>query len=274
MEISPKGSYSQLFKIVYFGLWCAHVINDVLFISTGTHIYTDKAVSVVVGTRSFPGVNGAPYFFSEQLVPVTEWGTEFVLIGLLTQYGSIVHITSSVRRTVVQLTGFKQNTIRIPSRGQTIRRRLLNGVTCHVKSNKAIQVMMYHGLGTTQAVETNFLSMTLVPALQHFKICYETKCPNSDNSYFQYTTYFNGSMSHGIPSGTVIKVPYTEYEVVAEDVTVTGDKFKLATSASMIDDFRYFGGVMKCGTAMFPIGPMTLDVSVSRSFVEMEDIYV
>ena len=236
----------------------------------GTHVYTDKTVSVVVGTRTMPGASGSVFHFSEQLVPVREWGTEFVLTGLFTDYGSIAHITSSARRTYVTLTGFRTNLIRIPFRGQTIRRRLEKGVTCHVTSNKPIQVMMYYGLTSSSTdVLASFVSMTLVPAFQHFLKSYTTQC--SDNNmatFFQTTTYFGAVMSHWSISN-ITDVAYTPYEV-RQEIVYLGlvNIFTLETLTTMEDEFRSFGGLMKCDTAMFPIGPLILVVS-SNSYMHL-----
>lgn len=215
-------------------------------------------VAVVVGTRDMPGESASLFHFSEMLVPVSQWGTEYVLTGLFTGYGSIVHVTSSVRRSIVTMTGFPHPVVRIPSRGQTIRRRLENGVTCHVTSNKPIQVMMYHGVTYRSSENMTWVSMTLMPAVQHFTDQYTAQCPSSDqHTYFQYVTNYGIQMNHGTPN-LIVTVPYTQFEVKIDNISTDSANPFLLSTFDMVA--QPCGGIMKCDTAMFPIGPMTLSV--------------
>lgn len=194
-----------------------------------------------------PGSGPTMLHFSEQLAPVTEWGTEFILLGL--DPGSIFHITSKISQTIINISGFKRPRVRLLNRGQTIRRRLENGVTCHITSDKPIQVMMYYGVGIDYVITS--MSMALMPAVEHYKTGYTTKCLGSVSD-FQVNSYFDAVP---INSSNYLSydVAYTEYKVNIGSLSLSDSTYTVNTVAG--SEFL-IGGIMKCGSSVFPIGPV------------------
>jgi len=107
---------------------------------TGTHIYSDKPITVIVGSRNV--TNGDVIAHTvEQLVPSSHWGTEFVLKNLGTSgYGDIIKMVSSWPNTAVEMNGYKSfemTTARI-----TTVKRLDQGYWTYIKASNPIQVIL------------------------------------------------------------------------------------------------------------------------------------
>lgn len=164
-----------------------------LSLSAGSYIFSDNPVAVVVGTRSMPVQSGSLLHFSEQLTPVPLWGTEFVVRGFQTEYGCIIHITSSARRTIVEMTGFR--TVEMSGNGQTLKRRIEDSEVSYIKTKKPVQVMMYVGFTYASYADIQSVGMTLIPAMRHFQTSYVVSCCGR-SALFQYVL-MNGDFVHG-----------------------------------------------------------------------------
>ncbi|KAL4230333.1 hypothetical protein ACF0H5_010716 [Mactra antiquata] len=211
---------------------------------TGTYIYSDKDISVVAGTRSMPVDNPAKIvYFYEHFAPVPTWGTEFFLQGRGSDFGSIIHITAADPHTFVDMTGYRTTKM---DAGNTIRRRLEKDVVAYLKASKAVQVVMYTGITYNSPVAMDYVSMTIVPAVEHYQTSYTGACGTSGTtSKMQYATKIGNTSPMTTTVETTIDVPLTSYKVV----TAT------TTSSSSSSSFSAYGGIMYCNNAMFPMAP-------------------
>ena len=105
---------------------------------TGTYIYSDKPITVIVGSRNV--TNGDVIAHTvEQLVPSSHWGTEFVLKNLGTSgYGDIIKMVSSWSNTTVKMNGY--NSFEMTTERQTTVKRLDQGHWTYIKASNPIQV--------------------------------------------------------------------------------------------------------------------------------------
>ncbi|XP_053400883.1 IgGFc-binding protein-like [Mercenaria mercenaria] len=242
-EMYWRSKYHTSFNLTYPETLQIETTHDL----TGTFIYSDKPISVIAGTRSMPAQGGSLLHFMEQLVPVSQWGTEFVVRGFETAYGCVIHITSSERKTIVQMSGFK--TVEMTGSGQTLKRRLEETTVSYIKSNKPIQVMVYVGItyGSYDAIYS--VGMTNIPGKEHFQTSYVYNS-NRENTFFQYVIE-DGDTINSHSNAIVTKVPYTHYQVNTLNLTSTTDSNKKISSSSSSP----FGGIFMLDTAVFPMAP-------------------
>ena len=155
----------------------------VFFSMKGTFIYADNPISVIAGTRSMPAYGASLLHFMEQLTPVSQWGTEFIIRGFETAYGVVIHITSSKPKTFVEMSGFK--TVEMTGSGQTLKRRLEESTVSYIKSTKPVQVMVYVGITFGSYDPIYSVGMTTIPAVEHFLTSYVYNAYNQP-TFFQY----------------------------------------------------------------------------------------
>ena len=110
---------------------------------TGTFIYTDLPVAVFAGTRNLT-LGGIRTHLVEQLFPVENWGSEFILGTLgANMYGDVIKITASQADTTIEMRGYPK--FIIANTNHTITRRLDKDTVTHIKASKPIQIVQFTG---------------------------------------------------------------------------------------------------------------------------------
>ncbi|WAR00376.1 hypothetical protein MAR_024748 [Mya arenaria] len=223
---------------------------------TGTHIFTDKPVSVVSGTRSFPGAGDRSVHFMEQLVPLNGWSQEFLVPASDDSHTNIVHITAAHQRTTIEMSGFLS--VLIPRKGMTIRRMLFKGEVSHIKADKSVQVVLYVGFTDSNIYTSIFdsVAMSIVPALDQFQSTAVLKCPQAGthNVSVQYIAPKSASISlSSLDIVTTESLKFTDFDVWRS----TQVNPQIISELSNLN----FGGIIRCNNTMTSMSPLLIQAS-------------
>ena len=158
---------------------------------TGTHIMSDKPVSVFSGNKKTNiGSGGSQDHIVEQMTPVKTWGKRFVTVPIPARTtGDYFYFIASEDSTTITFDCTAQSgTITLSSAGDFARRTFTSSDFCYVESDKAVLLVQ---MVLSQLQNSNELadpSMILIVPIEQYAADYTYTTPTSASD--PYINYF------------------------------------------------------------------------------------
>nr|XP_033782496.1 IgGFc-binding protein-like [Geotrypetes seraphini] len=158
---------------------------------TGTRVSSSTPVAVFSGNQCFTGKIGACDFVVEQLVPVNNWGTNFVIFPLITDESSqIIDIISSRPNTLVDVVNNGGTTQYHLDQGSHISLDVTSGLL--VNASEPIMISYLFQGGRNSLVNSFDPFLTTVPPNSFFRRYYKFV---THESYYNYILIVSQSSS-------------------------------------------------------------------------------
>lgn len=136
---------------------------------TGTHIYADKPVTVLGGSRCASVGAGACDHLVQQMLPIDKWGKDFVTIGMPDcNSPDTYRIVASQHNTIVNISG--EVPIRLAESGDFYTFNLDDQISKVVSSDKTIALALFANGGCNGYMGDP--TMVLIPPIQQFSSDY------------------------------------------------------------------------------------------------------
>jgi len=133
---------------------------------SGTRIVANNPISVIVGGRDIPDLNGNVGMMVEQIPPISKWGTEFMIgPGPRNDAGDIIKIVTHTANTEVYIQGFSE--FIIPKGASAIERRIDWGMNSIVRTSYPVLILQVVSISlytTTAGTIRGTPSMVVVPS--------------------------------------------------------------------------------------------------------------